>query len=784
MKIKNNTILCVFALTTLAATFGSCQSEDDVLNGLPQGSVPLVLGDVSVAGAQTVSNRAPGAGTRAAIAEDVTGHTGIRKTRFVNGDVLNLTLSNDGGTTNTTVTATLNEKNEWVLSEKAYVTPGTTTIKATYDGIERKPDITRDALEADTYTLDGQKVTLAMKHAGAMIDITPGNTDGAAITSVTVNADVRTVLEEEAAGGGGSGTVMHYRTIVSVGDADISSITAEIAGNTYVARLATPITAAANKRYPIALTFKHQTLTATVSAPQDWTNGGTVPIPGYDRIIDSPEALAQLAKDVNDNALASGTTILQTADIDLSKLKPADEAGINPLTGAGYTYTATKDNWVSIGNSSSNAFWYKYNGNGHTISNLKGSSGLFGEVTGGTLTGIHLRNATLTEAKGTVGALANEVMSLSYVALCSATGSITTITGSSDTNWNAIGGFVGDSSYAAGDPYISRCSADVDIDASGLTVDAGGSIYAGGFAGYLDANYVTGCMAAGDVKGGNQPAGGFVGYANSAAEIDFCMATGNVQGSKAGAFIGKADNYVQGAACYATGTVTGSSTNFVNETTGSFQFTDCAYTGTQTTTVAGITGSVAAGDLYATITASNALLGINLFTTLHWSPEDGYTLTEVRGATWCAAHIWKDNGTAAPTIDMAYEGTPLYNSQPAGLLAIPGKTAYWVTPVNVKKADGADSMTWDEATADGVCPDGWHVPSKEDFEAMGTDGDYNDDNPTIGVAFMKVFSDSRYWTSSRKDDTKVWCVHLMDKSFVFLDVSKSDTYPVRCVRKK
>ena len=101
MKIKNNTILCIFALTALATTFGSCQSEDDALNGLPQGSVPLVLGDVTVAGAQTVNNRAAGGSTRAAIAENAAGYTGIRKSRFVNGDVLNLTLTNDGGTTNT-----------------------------------------------------------------------------------------------------------------------------------------------------------------------------------------------------------------------------------------------------------------------------------------------------------------------------------------------------------------------------------------------------------------------------------------------------------------------------------------------------------------------------------------------------------------------------------------------------------------------------------------------------------------------------------------------------------
>ena len=769
MKIKNNTILCLFALTTLAAGFGSCQSEDDKLNSLPAGSFPLVLGDVTVAGTQTVNNRAAGGSTRAAIAENASGYSGIRKSAFVNGDVLNLTLTNDGGTTNTPVTATLTG-GAWVLSSgKVFITPGVTEITATHTATAQAAGIATDNLAAANAdcAVTGGKVTIAMKHAGAMIDITPDATDGGAITSVKVNTDVPTMPEEETAGAGGGTTTMHYRTLIA--DATVvNSISAEIGGTTYVATLATPITVAANKRYPMALTFKHQTLTATVSAPQDWTDGGTINPAGYTYIIDSPEALAQLAKDVNDKAVTTGTTVLQTADIDLSKLKPAGEAGTNPLTGSAYTYTATADSWVSIGNSTSSGFEYKYNGNGHTISNLRGSTGLFGKITGGTLTGIHLRGVSLTEVKGTVGALANDVgFGEPRIVLCSATGSITTVTDNGTSN-SHIGGLIGTAWYGAGTPHITRCSAAVDIDASGLSEDG----YVGGFAGFLDDSYVIGCMATGNVNGGTLLfAGGFAGRCSR--DIYYCMATGNVSGSKSGAFTGQIDTTYGSSvfSCYATGTVTGAKSDFVYGIVNSPLIQDCAYTGSLTTSNTGITGNVEVADLYGTLTAGSASV-TNVYT-LHWSAADGYTLTEVT-RTWHAADVWKDNGTAAPTIDMTYEGAPMYNGQPANRLAIPGKTAYYVAPV------GAGYMAWNDAVADGVCPDGWHVPTKEEFIAMGVDGDYVANQ----IAFLTAFPSTRYWTASRANDTKVYCIHAYDGGYVFLDESGSSIYEVRCVRLK
>ncbi|MBD9093695.1 MAG: hypothetical protein EGQ20_14360, partial [Bacteroides oleiciplenus] len=611
-------------------------------------------------------------------------------------------------------------------------------------------------------------LAIAMKHAGAMIDITPGATDGAAITSITVNSDVPTAAEEEPAADG-NGTTMHYRTLTA--DATVvSSISAVISGATYVATLATPITVAANKRYPVTLTFKSQTLTATPSAPQDWTDGGMVPVPGYDRIIDSPEALAQLAQDVNDGTVASNISILQTADIDLSQLKPADEAGINPLTGSAYTYTATADAWVSIGKYGK-TFSCKYNGNGHTISNLKGSSGLFGYCSG-SLTGIHLRNVSLTGVNGVVGALANTVEGACCVTLCSATGNITAGTkAASGDSW--IGGLIGSTSQQSGFPHITRCSADVDIDASTLT--GAGSV--GGFVGNRDVGYIVGCMATGDIKARGLLVGGFVGIDGSDGETYFCMATGNVEGSDSAAFVGMCSSTTI-SACYATGTVTGASSDFVCMDNSS-PFYDCAYTGTMTHSTADVTGNVPVADIYATLTANN--FSVTDLMTLHWSAADSYTLTEV-ARTWYATDIWKDNGTAAPTIDMTYEGWDgTYEGATPNLLAIDGQVAYYVAPVDATEA------SWNDIDFNTVCPAGWHVPTKDEFVAMTglpVDSDFHGTNYAAIVAAFPV---GEYWSSTKYENSESieWGLYLRNDGtarFVYYDAAAPNR--VRCVRKK
>ena len=762
------------ALLLLAAMLGvaGC-AEDDTFGRLPEGSIPLEVGEVTVAGMK--------ANTRAAISENAAGYTGIRKSRFVTGDKLELDLSNDGGITGLMVEATLSAEGAWVLNRKAYVIPGTTTIDAFYRAAQQGTDVWRtDNLRATTYTLTGNKVTLGMKHENAMIDITlPA---GVTVTSISVAAHdgtadetLATAVEEETDGN-------HYRTIARPGTAatpcTVKSITAKIGGQSYVAILATPLTVEENKKYPIALTFKENKLTASVgTAALNWGDGGTTDIAsaGYTRFIATPEDLAQFAKDVNDDAAGTGARsaiVLQTKDIDLSQLKPAAEAGANPLTGTAYTYTATADNWVTIGNSESLYFQGKYNGNGHTISNLKMTGEACSFFMYGfnvVLTGIHLRNFQGNVDKG--GAALIYRLNDGVVSLCSATGTITSQNGAS-------AGLIGQIRNST----VTRCSADVDI--SGNAISSGG---VAGFAVQLYKNasssnpaIIAGCSSTGNVAWSSYTNGwfpaGFVSEVTEDCSIIGCYNGGSMQDATELAFA-LTGTTTSIKSCYSA--VTGQEFGNASGTR-----TDCAYAGT--TSLTGVTGNVTPATAYAAVTASNASLAD--VKTLHWSPEEGYTLTEVTG-TWYAGHLWKDNGTAAPTIDMAYEGTPLYNGQPANLLAIPGKTAYYIAPVNAKNTAGSETMLWTEAMVDGLCPDGWHVPTKDDFTAMtghpADDKYYSDNNAAITAAFPPD-GDYHYWSSDEKSSSSVSIWGLFSKSGMsgvgFLH--KEYRHHLRCVRAK
>ena len=814
--LMNYLAAAVCALTALLAV--GC-TADDGFGRLPQGSIPLQVGDVTVAGMKP-GTRAAGGNTRAAISENASGYTGIRKSRFVNGDVLNLTLSNDGGTTSTPLTATLTG-GAWVLSEKTYVISGTTTIRVTHAGTEVMAGIKPDALEATEYALDGQKVTFVLKHAHAMIDITLPTSSvpaGVTITSITLAANngttdetLTTVVEEETDGN-------HYRTIALPGTTaspgSVKSLTAVINGQSYVATLATPITVEANKKYPISLTFKENKLTATVgTASTNWGIGGTIDgLPaGYDRVIRTPEDLAQFAKDVNDDAAATGAcllNVLQTADIDLSQLKPAAEAGINPLTGTAYTYTATADAWVPIStnvyNSSLNAtnrFMGTYNGNGHTISNVKLIGGIEGDIAffriveNGTLTGIHLRNvqADISQSERLyIGTLAGTVMGTSTVTLCSAIGSLKAkVTGGSINQFVEIGGLI----RAIGDyASVTRCSADVDVQA-----EAPNGVYAGGFACAFDGTnaIIAGCSSAGDISytSPSNEVGGFLGYINdcNATAVADCYCSGTLTDNAGYSFVGSltdAATSVTLSGCYSTSTsLTGGNldfTGFSDVYNASFHhITDCASTATQITTIPGITGGVAVADLYATVTASNASLAD--VRTLHWSTAEGYTLTPVTN-TWYAADVWKDNGTAAPTLDLTYERWDgLYEGWFADELAIAGLTAYYVAPKNAKNASGAENMTWAEAMVAGVCPKGWHVPTKDEFVAMTgipADKKYHSENfDAIKAVFPAGYS---YWLSTEYD-SDAWGFTLNNnsaQSYVGTYGKTTNIRRMRCVRKK
>lgn len=281
--------------------------------------------------------------------------------------------------------------------------------------------------------------------------------------------------------------------------------------------------------------------------PDALTSGTGTPLPpGYDLTISTADELQAFAAAVNSGAKINGipaatAAVLQTADIDL--------AGI--------------DDWEPIGNYTLPSKYYFngiYNGNGHTIYNLKirggrGYNGLFGLVGINTdnriaiLTGIHLRGVDLqvntTEGDFT-GALAAAIGGdKTVVSFCSAQGKIRTESPLS----SYAGGIVGD----VAEGVVNHCRADVEVTAIVSGTDTDNWACVGGIAGF-NWGTIFACESTGSAisaEGGEYAyAGGITGWnVYNTSRIYFCAAgTGTItatNGKKrtyAGGLVGHHDN--------------------------------------------------------------------------------------------------------------------------------------------------------------------------------------------------------------------------------------------------
>lgn len=218
----------------------------------------------------------------------------------------------------------------------------------------------------------------------------------------------------------------------------------------------------------------------------------------------------------------------QIADIDMSTLP----AGSTDIT-----------NWTPI-----EAFDGVYNGNGHTISNLKiatptgNDTGLFASTTGNSvLTDVHLVNTQITGVKGNVGTLVGTASGI--VSYCTSAGKITGAGGN-------VGGLIGVVESTAN---VTLCKSDVSIDMSG----AGSNI--GGFAGN-NLGVIASCAAAQSVTQNNGNSykyiGGFVGRNNKEIYGSYALGNATVYSGtnvNVGGFMGTANTLSVG--CYAKGEV-------------------------------------------------------------------------------------------------------------------------------------------------------------------------------------------------------------------------------------
>lgn len=145
--------------------------------------------------------------------------------------------------------------------------------------------------------------------------------------------------------------------------------------------------------------------------------------------ISNAKELQKLATIVNDKKInTSDTTFALTADIDLDELGDIDGNG---------------SNWVAIGNQDlGKSFVGIFDGNGHTISNLKINNpkdtmqGLFGFVNGSTIKNLNINNVDIISNKAYTGSLCGKI-NHSTIENCNVVSS--KITGNIGT-----GGFIGE----------------------------------------------------------------------------------------------------------------------------------------------------------------------------------------------------------------------------------------------------------------------------------------------------------------------------------------------------
>ena len=126
------------------------------------------------------------------------------------------------------------------------------------------------------------------------------------------------------------------------------------------------------------------------------------------------------------------------------------------------------------------------------------------------------------------------------------------------------------------------------------------------------------------------------------------------------------------------------------------------------------------------------------------------------------------------------EPVPLYEGQPAKLLAISGKTAYYVAPV-----DANTSALWGSIDSN-TCPAGWHVPTKDEFVAMtgipADASDHSENKDAIKAVFPGY---NTYWSSAEDDNINAWYLGVNTDGTSYISKrSKEGSSRLRCVRKK
>ena len=241
--------------------------------------------------------------------------------------------------------------------------------------------------------------------------------------------------------------------------------------------------------------------------------------PNETYVIKSKEDLIALQTLTNNGVSTKGVHFVLGADLDMS--------GVS---------------WQGIGVTEAHAFQGIFDGNGHTISNLSGTGGLFGFVTGnatattddnsgitvngdyGIVSNVILQNVNINGAgKTQTGALINKNKN-GYVDNCYTSGTV------SGMQW--AGGLIGFNERG----IITSSTSNVNVNSTGTCV--------GGFVGHDTGGMIQHSISTGDVNATQRTIGGFIGHENPGGNsfIFECATTSNVSGGyNKGIFFGQVD---------------------------------------------------------------------------------------------------------------------------------------------------------------------------------------------------------------------------------------------------
>lgn len=189
-----------------------------------------------------------------------------------------------------------------------------------------------------------------------------------------------------------------------------------------------------------------------------------------------------------------------------------------------------------------NAFGGTFDGNGHTISGLNGSNGLFGFVNGATIKNLKVEG-TISGTSANVGGIVGKTQGKVTITNCSFTGSVSaTKSGSS----NAAGGIVG--RVNAGTLKVENCANHATVTAEKAS--------AAGIIGYGGSNKVTitNCYNDGAIRGQWYPSGICAQNTKGTSKIQECFNSGSISNTKGGTYCAGISANFKGSAtdCYHT----------------------------------------------------------------------------------------------------------------------------------------------------------------------------------------------------------------------------------------